>query len=111
MLSKMNESKMNPDCICYQKWLDAFMVTLKTDEFAPKARRGDQLLMMYGGNAQSGDIVAIHIPNTPNFTLVRYSAGVKYHATAALVSKKVDDNAQCVIHWFPSFSIHNLFCT
>jgi hypothetical protein len=104
----MSWLQFNSDCVDQSKHIDAFTVTLKTDEFAPKAKRGDQLLMQYGANAEDGDIVAIYIPGNKNFTLVKYKAGVKYHAAAVLTGHVVDDNQQCVMHWFPSFGFNNL---
>lgn len=104
----MSKLYRNPDCVDQCEHIDAFTVTLKTDEFAPKAKRGDQLLMQHGANAEDGDIVAIYIPGNKNFTLAKYTADVKYHAAAVLTGHVVDDNQQCAMHWFPSFGFHNL---
>ena len=64
-----------------------FRVMLDTDEFAPRAKRGETLVMQRNVEAEEGDIVAIGKGDDQINQIAWYIEGVEYFAVCVARSK------------------------
>ncbi len=78
------QSQYNPDANITDP--DIFHLLLLSDEFKPRAKQGERLVMYRGAVAEDGDIVALPSKNYPDCPeLAFYTKDVDYYAVCGAI--------------------------